>query len=257
MDKPFLLSDNRFSDAIPTATGTALGSDPLHLRDLRTYTFWEAAAAGTNYLTVDCGQAARADTLAIVGHNLGSASARVSLETSADGITWAVNLAPFVPADDRILLRTCVSLNTVRYRLKIVTDSVAPRIAVLLLGRRLEFPNYLDQQMTPFEEKIVADSADSKTGALLGVQTRYFPFEASFKATRVSNTWYMGAYRDFWTGHGRLLKPFIFAPAPDTLPECVAFCRMQKSATFKPNYKTSTSRIETFEFKIEGVDFGL
>jgi len=257
MDKPFLLYDNRFLDGIPTATGTALDTDPLHLRDLRTYTFWQAAAGGTNYVAVDCGQAAKADCLAIVGHNLGSASAQVSLEVSSDGASWSTRIAAFVPADDRVLVRNCVEANLRHYRLKIVTAAIAPRIAILLLGARLEFPNYFDQQMTPFEEKIIADLADSKTGALLGVQTRYFPFDASFKTTRVSSEWYMGDYRTFWTNHGRLLKPFVFAPSLDTLPEFIAFCRMHESATFKPNYKSSTSKIETFEFKIEGVDFGV
>jgi hypothetical protein len=256
MDKPFLLADNRFCDGVPTATGSALGSDPLHIRDLRTYTFWSGAAAGTNYLTVDCGQAKPANTLAIVRHNLGSIAARVSVEVSTDGANWTTRLAPFVPQDDRVLVRTFIA-NARYYRLKIVTTSTAPRIAVALLGVRLEFPNYLDSQMTPFEEKVVADSADSKSGELLGVQTRYFPFEASFKSARVPAEWYMGEYRNFWDNHGKLFKPFVFAVSLDTLRECVTFCRMHKSATFKPNFKSSVRNIETFDFRIEGVSYGV
>ena len=47
---PVILADNRFLEGTPTATDTATGYDVLHIRDLRTFTSWKGATAGTKYL---------------------------------------------------------------------------------------------------------------------------------------------------------------------------------------------------------------
>lgn len=256
MNKPFLLADNRFSAGIPTATATGTGFDVLSIIDQRSYTFWKAPAAGTFYLQAHAPASGNADTLAIVGHNLGTAAALVSLETW-NGSTWTQRVAPFTPTSDRALVKLFTSVSALDWRLKIVTASISPQLAVLMVGIRLEFPFFFDSPLTPYDERVITDNTDGKTGNLLGVVVRYFPWEATYKATRISGTWYRGAYRQFWDSFGKLYRSFIFAPAIDSLSDDVIWCRMHKSATFKPVYQYSTEKIQTFEFKIEGVNLEL
>lgn len=222
---PLILADNRFLDATPTATGTAAGYDVLNIRDGRPYTFWLAAAAGTNYLTVNCGTAAAADTLGIISHNLGTAAASVSVESSVDGVTWGERLAPFVPTDDRALLKLFTTSTKERWRLKIVTATVAPYIAVVLIGVRLQFPVTPDAPFTPFVESVEEEAVVSKTGNALGTVVRYFPVEIKPAFTLLTRTWVESTYRPFREQYGRWRSYFFWAWDLTTYPSQVFYVK--------------------------------
>jgi len=151
---PVILYDNRFADGALSATDTESGYDVNNIKDLRAHTFWKAAAPGTKYITVNCGTPLPADALAIVGHNLSSCAAIISVEASEDGITWREWLIEFTVSNDKAFLKIFTSdwalspwgefawgeLSAEYWRIKIVTTSQAPFIAVALLGMRMEFP---------------------------------------------------------------------------------------------------------------------
>ena len=74
MSNPIIFYDNIFTIATPTATTTDADSafDVANINDYRTYTYWKSTSSATNYLYIDATAADDADTLAIVGHNLGT-----------------------------------------------------------------------------------------------------------------------------------------------------------------------------------------
>ncbi|MFA5354963.1 MAG: hypothetical protein WC291_12095, partial [Thermodesulfovibrionales bacterium] len=152
MALPTILSDNRFLDGIPTPTNTAAGYDVLNIRDYRTYTAWRAASAGTRYITVDCGTAKSADCLGIISHNLATAACTVSVQSSPDNSTWTTRLTGFVPSTDKAVFKTFTSYSARYWRIKLVTASVAPQLAVVMLGVRLTFPYPADAPMVPYSE---------------------------------------------------------------------------------------------------------
>ena len=98
---PMILYDNRFLDGIPMATDTSEGFSALNVVDLKTFTFWQAGEPGYEDIAVDCGAAKSADALGIIGHNLGTVQADISVESSDDGDTWTQALEPFTPTGRR------------------------------------------------------------------------------------------------------------------------------------------------------------
>ena len=212
--KPILLYDNRFNDGTLTATDTASGYDVLNIKDLRTYTFWKAASAGTKHITVYCGSSKSADALGIVGHNLFSANATVSVEYSATG-AWAgeelVALAGFTPSDDKAFLKIFTSQSARYWRIKIVTASVAAYLAVLILGVKLTFERFLQAEFDPTPEKIESESKKSKTGNLLGSTVNFISrtIKASWKY--LTPSWIDSTFKPAWDNHLSQLKPFFWA----------------------------------------------
>lgn len=219
---PIILNDNRFMDAIPTATGTAAGYDVLNIRDMRPYTWWRAAAAGTSYLTVDCGSAAAADCLAVIGHNLLSAGALISLETSLDNAAWTQRLAPFTPTSNRAFLRPFVRVYARYWRIKIVTAAVAPQLAVVMIGERIDFP-FPPDSFAPYSESVEVESTRSKTGNPLGEVVRYFPVDVKPVFSHVDRVWVEETYRPFREDYSRYRKFFFWAWDTDTYPDQVFF----------------------------------
>jgi hypothetical protein len=83
--KPALLFQSVFKDGL-SLTATDTDADPQYdvanIIDYRQGTFWKAASLGTKIIEADMGSAVPVDSLFIISHNLGSASATVSVESS-------------------------------------------------------------------------------------------------------------------------------------------------------------------------------
>ncbi|MEW6115391.1 MAG: hypothetical protein AB1553_00620 [Nitrospirota bacterium] len=223
---PIILYDNRFNDAIPTATDTAAGYDVLNIRDLRTYTFHKFTGSGTKYYYINCGSGKTADCLAIISHNLGTAGATVSVESSATG-AWTgeqvERLAGFVPTSDKALLKTFNSATAQFWRVKIVTAAVAAQVGVLMLGTKLLFPYPPDTPYRPYSERIEANTSLSKTGNILGSTIRYYPIDVVAPFSNLTRTWVLDNFKPFWINHGRKLNPFFYAWDLDVYPDDVLF----------------------------------
>lgn len=227
---PIILYDNRFADATPVASAT--DADPefaaAHIADLRTHTFWQADAAGTFYLSVDCGAAAAADALGIVRHNLGSAGATVSVESSATG-AWGgeetERLEGFSPSDDEAILKLLTSATDRYWRIKIVSPTIAPYLAVAMLGERLQFSFPPDTPYIPYTETPQEDSARSGTGQMLGSQVTYQLLQISPSFSQVERSWVLGDYQTFWEAHSKLRQQFFYAWDLDVFPAHVFFVR--------------------------------
>lgn len=249
---PAILADNRFLEGTPTATDTATGYDALFIRDLKTFTSWKAAAGGTKYLTVDCESGKAADTLAIAKHNLGTAGALVSVESSDNGTAWTERLAAFQPSDDTPLMKTFVSATARYWRVKIVTASVAPQIAVCMLGVRITFPYPPVAPLVPVSVKIEAESARSKTGQLLGTVVRFKPLTIEPEWADIPRDWLEANIAPFWFGYASNLLPFFWAWDLDAYPGEVHFVKLQDEAAYDPSVSV-LSRYDRFRLPMEGI----
>lgn len=247
--EPIILADNRFLDGTVEVSGTATGFAAANIVDLRPYTFWQAEAAGENYCRVDCGAVLEADCLGVIGHNLHSAGALVSVETSSDGVTWLRHIDPFTPSSDRAFLKPFVLAAGIWWRLKIVTETVAPFVAVALIGKRLQFP-YPPDGGVPFTESVQEESAQSKTGQPLGTVVRYFPVEVRKDFSHVPREWVDGDYLSWWRDYGRYRKYFFWAEDLDVFPDEVFF--VKHSGKFAP---TATNRLyyDKLSLELQGV----
>lgn len=248
---PIILYDNRYNDGAPAATDTASGYDVANIKDMRTYTFWKGASAGTKYITVDCGSAKAADTLAVISHNLKTASASVSLESSTDNSNWTERIAAFTPASDKAFLKTFTSASARYWRIKIVTASIAAQLAVAFIGVHLLFPYPPDTPYTPVEESVEVLSSRSKKGHILGSLISFKPLRFTARFSTLLRTWVFNTFKPFWDTYGSEFKPFFWAWDIDTYPEDIYFVKFSDSYTFKSPLSVLLYA-DTLELDMEG-----
>lgn len=255
MGNPIILYDNRFLDSdLITATGEDADYPIENLTDYRTYTFWkDDAFSGSRYITVDCGASKSADCLAIAGHNLYSIGATISVESSSDNFSADVNerLAGFAPSSNYALMKTFNTANQRYWRLKIINATEEPRIAVLLIGDRLDFPYPPITPYAPYSEGIESLTHVGKTGATLGSVIQYHPIIISPRFELLTTAWVFGDLKTFWDSHGKLLKPFFWAWDLVTYPTQVYFVVFAVGQKFNPTLKVA-NRVESIAFKMLG-----
>jgi len=249
------------NDASYPASGSAvvLGNNIVSTPGGSTYN-WESIEGGFNYndaagYTYKISEADAVDALGIEGHNLGTAGAAVSVESSDDESTWTERLAAFNPSDDTAILKTMTSFRAASKRLKIVTASVAPYIACALLGDRLDFNRgaYIgDGAIVPWQFGIVAAAQRSKTGNLLGNTIRYKPVDISMTIPTDDYDWYDTYFWPFWRDHGSELKPFFFAPDLTTFTDKIFWLQLTEDSVLAPPMLMK-DRVDQYTFIMRGV----
>ncbi len=246
---PLILAENVFLLGTPTATDTETGYDVLNIHDYRTYTFWKAASAGTKYITIDCGTPVTVDALGIMGHNLYTADADVSIESSDDNVSWSERLAAFTPASDKAMMKIFSAASARYWRIKIVTASVAAQLSVAFLGQRFEFPRYVTASFDPCPEAISAVTSRSKTGNLLGSILDVIMSTITAQFTKLTESWANNTFRPFWDEYLSQLTPFFWAWEITNHPTEVYYGKIPDdfnlSVPYDPWRRSVTLKIET------------
>lgn len=252
MATPIILYDNRFLDGTITATDTASGFSIMNIKDYRTYTFWKSASSGTKYITVDCLSAKSADCLGIIGHNLGTANAVVSVESSPDNTNWTVRLAGFTPTSNKAILKLFTIASARYWRVKIVTSTIQPQIAVIFLGNKLQFPYPPDVPYIPYIESVSVNKEVSKAGHIISSVIEFKSIEVNAKFSNLTRDFVINQFKPFWDNHASNFLPFFYAWDIDNFPEMVFYLTMSKSAKFQMPM-TILQYIDSIELEMEGV----
>lgn len=213
MANPIILAENILELGTPAATDTAAGYDVANITDRRPYTYWIAGAAGTKYVTVDCGVATTADAIGFVGHNFYTSGAEVSVECSDDNFAAETieALAAFTVTSDRAVLKTFTSKNKRYWRIKMVTAAVAARIGAVLLGDRVTFNTAPVAPFDPFPESVIAETARAKSGHIIASAKRYVSSRIVAEFKGVPNSWITGTFKTLWDTYLSELYPFFWA----------------------------------------------
>lgn len=249
---PVILADNRLLDGTPTATDTADGYDVLNLRDLKTFTKWKAASPGQKYVTIDCTTPRSTDSLGIVGHNLFTAQAQVTVDTSPDGIAWTNRLAGFVPSSDRAILKTFPAVSARWWRVGIDSASEASSLAVLLLGTGIVFPYPPDAPFVPAEESMEAETNRSKAGHVLGTVVRFKPYRIKARWSNLPRSFVEGTFLPFWEQYASNLHPFLWGWDLDRYSGDVRFVRVEEGYAYRPGVSL-LGYYDSLELEMEGV----
>lgn len=207
---PIILYLNLLTGATLTATGTESGYDVENILDQKTFTFWKAAAHGTNNLTADFGSAVAADTIGICGHNLYTVGATIYVEYSTDNSNWS-EAAHVTPANNKALMLTFTAATKRYWRLRIVNSSGAPMIAVFYLGSKVAFEYPANTPQNIVDEGINAVEEMSKGGNFLGAVVNYK--EGVLERTWIDFTrsWLVSYMDPFWDNHASQKKNFFYA----------------------------------------------
>jgi hypothetical protein len=148
-----------------------------------------------------------------MGHNFYTANATVSVESSDTGV-WGgeetVRLSGFTVTSNKAVFKIFTTASATYWRVKIVTASIVAKLAICLLGERLDFPRYLSGNYDPAPEGINAILARSKAGHMIGATLKNISIsiKADFKwllPLFIDNT-----FRPAWDAHLSLCKPFAW-----------------------------------------------
>jgi hypothetical protein len=196
---------------------------------------WESKETGYNHedaggYAYKISESDACDALFLFGHNLETAEASVSVESTDDEVNWTERLAVFQPADDRAIMKLLTSFRAASKRLKIDTASVAPYIAIAILGQRMEFPFPPDSPYDPYNIGIESESELSVQGNHLGDVIYYYPIAQRVVFSNPLRSFITDTYKHFWDTHGRLRKSFAWAWDLTAYPDVVYFMKLAKSA---------------------------
>jgi hypothetical protein len=209
------------------------------------YRYWRVLVVSgldTNIVTVvelayiESGTKATADTLAIIGHNLGTAAAAVSVEYSNDLTNWTEILAAFTPTTDRCIFKTFTATTARAFRVKLVTASVAPQVAVLFLGSRMTFERYPAGSLAPNPEQVVATTARGSTGNILGSVINYHLRRIRVDFRNLSPSFIADTFQPVWENYLRQLLPVFFAWEYASHPTEVYFVTVPDDFNYAPTY---------------------
>lgn len=208
---PLILYSNKLLTCTLAASGTYSGYDVQNVLDYRPYTFWKAAAGGSNWVKGYWAAAQAVDCVGIVGHNLNSVGASIYVESSIDGTTWTV-ATQTTPSNDYAIMFSFASQTKQYWRLRIENTVGIPYLGVLMFGSALQFEQPPDAPLTPKNVKLVGETAISETGNLLGANVKFNQLEISHTwQNKVTATWYTNSFEPFMENHAELLKPFFYA----------------------------------------------
>lgn len=184
-----------YYDSIPGAPGSVIvatteeaGSPVENIYSMTEVNRWSATnTASPHYVTVDLGAgnpARSADYLAIIGHNLKTIGAAVTLQYSADNFAADVNdsFTPETAGADAVYLKEFTQTAAKRYwRLKITgTLTAAPCMAICIWGNRTEL-DYASSSFDPHAQDVKANVNISYGGYVTGVHTMYTERSMSLK----------------------------------------------------------------------------
>lgn len=241
---PSILSHNLLDYGTPVSSVTVdSGYSVLNLKDWRNYTFWQAAGAGPFYITINCGAVQSADTLAILGHNLGTIGATVALECSADNTSWDTAIAGFVPTSDKVIYKYFTTYAKQYWRLNIIVpSSSSPRIAIVCFGSRVEFPYSMEAPYDPMPQRIQGESNVSQKGNLLGSVIDYYEINPKPHWQSMDASWVKNNFAVFWNNHASKLIPFFWAWEPGEHADEVFLVSLKTDSGFNAPYETGQIR---------------
>jgi len=217
------------------ATSTASGYDVDNIYNMLETNRWKSGVVTSpQYIVFDAGagKTATADYLAIIGHNLASIGATITLQYSGDNFNPSVNdaFAGFAPSADTVILKEFTAPGARRYwRLKIEKTGggsfpEAPYMSICIWGMKTEL-DYVTAEFDPYEEEIKANVIRGDTGYVLGVHNKYrerrmnLRFEDSDDALyqKVKEWWDGSGLRNFFVAWERGNRPddvFLMMPEP-------------------------------------------
>lgn len=210
--RPQLLFDNRFADAQPVASSTAVGYNVANLADWRPYTWWQPDSLPAT-VTVDSGAPAAADYLVVYGHNMGTHGATLELRGSTDNFAASDDMiASISPADDLPFLVQFAS-SLYRYRRLRITGATAPSLAIAAAGSALELPRHLPTGFDPLGRKMHGVSNRSMKGHPLGQVFEFEEWSEAIQQRSVEQGWVRNTFLPAWLSHLRS-TPFVFVWEP-------------------------------------------
>lgn len=222
---PFILDQNLALLASATASTSAAGTSPVAVTAENTWQAW-TCGANDGWLELDLGAALAFDTVALVGHNLGTLGAALGIGHKLLAGDAMTDLAPVAPPDGRPAVVILAGAVTAQYlRLTIPAGpSAAPSIAAVMVGTRRRLPAWVTPGYVraPDAETVEGDAAISRGGHYLGATVQRRGGRLSPQLSPIERAW-ADANLPAFRAHYNARRPFLWASSPSDHPADVAY----------------------------------
>ena len=190
-----------------TASSTATGDyNVSYLYNWLEINSWKAANTTVPmYIIYDAGvgNTASPNYLIILGHNLKTIGATITLQYSTDNFVSDVNDAftAFAPTADTVILKEFTAIAKRYWRLKITgTLSAAPYMTLCVSGSKIEL-DYATASFDPYHQEVKANTGLSNGGYVTGIHTQYIERKLDLKFNDADEILY-GKIKSWWDAHG-------------------------------------------------------
>lgn len=222
---PFVLEGNLALSATASASTSTAAFPPSAVTAENTWQAW-TCGANDGWVELDFGAAVDFDTLALVGHNLGTIGASCTFAHKlliGDGFT---DMTTITPPDGRPAVLLTAAPITARYLRCIIPAgaSAPPSIAALMVGTRRKVPAWVEPGYirAADAESVEGEAAISRGGNYLGATVRRRGGRLTPQLSPIGRAWWdvnMPAFR----AHFAARRPFLWASSPGDYPEDVAY----------------------------------
>tara|TARA_R110000851_G_scaffold200201_7_gene351351 strand:- start:358 stop:1128 length:771 start_codon:yes stop_codon:yes gene_type:complete len=226
INKPCVLYENVFLTGTLTAS-SGTGEDAI---SGTTWDFWTGAGAST--LEIDIGVSTEVDCLFIDAHNLATVSSNLTFD-KWDGAAW-VNVETITPTSDVAIMLVMPNLSATKYRI----GATGASIGVVMLGKRLVFPQGVDQSHTSIQHARVYEllGGNSLGGQFTGQKVIRKSADVGVTFPLLDAAWVDSDMSDFEL-HYNTGQPFAFAARPKDFPDDFGYCqRPDNAGELRPRY---------------------
>jgi len=211
---------------------------------------WQSASTAVQYINITLSESESVDYIGIAGHNFGTESIPYVLQSSVDGNTWVDVFDEQQPANDRAIIHHFDPDENIYWRLAMTPDGVAPRIAVIYLGRILVMTQRIYVGHTPinYGRQTTYSGAKSESGQYLGRIIRGTTLRTSVEFTHIRPAFYRASVDPFVEAARE--NPFFWSWYPSSYPNEVGYC--WTTGDIKPANQMANGMMQ-FEFNVEGI----
>jgi hypothetical protein len=205
--------DNTGSTLTATSTESTGDYDVAYLFNMLETNYWQAedtALLDPQYITLDLGvgNTATADYLIILGHNLNTAGATVTLQSSVD-LAFTSPLDAFtgvVVSADTVFLKEFTQPTAQQYwRLKIAGHgATVPVMSLCIWGEKTEL-DYASTAFDPYQQEYKGNVNMSQGGKVTGIHTHYVERSLNISITDADSiiydkvkTWFEAGWKQFF-----------------------------------------------------------
>jgi hypothetical protein len=232
--KPCVLYDNILTRGTVTAVSAASGYDILNAISGTTWDFYRPSTAGVVDYAVDMGAATEVDCAFIDAHNI---VGDVFVQRSSDGVNWS-SVTDTVDVSDGAAIMFIWRGVSYRYWRFVFDCAVAPDIGVLMMGKRLVFPQGVDTDHTSIQHarRYELLGGDSLTGQFTGQKVIKRAADVDVTFPLLDAEWVDAELAGF-EYHYNTGQPFAFAAMPSRYPADMGYCqRPENAGELRPKY---------------------
>lgn len=223
-DNPRIGYDDRINSASLSADEEAANHPVSELGNDLTFLYWQGESSSAQSVVADLGQSRTIDYFGIARHNFGSAGISYVIEYSSNGTDWSEAASEQVVDDDNVILHQFPEQTARYWRIRMLSGSSPPRIAVWLAGQILVAQRRIYVGHTPinYGREIQVSTGRSENGEFLGRVVRRRLFRSSFELSNLKPAWYRDNFEPF-VDEANEGKPFLFAWRPNSYPDEIGF----------------------------------